>query len=98
MTLTTHISEDGIQHLSVADAVDAVERCSFTTNPDMDEDEREITHVFIGTMGADWDTGSVIAGLQEAVDIAWIDHRLFGRCLVFIDDGRVLLCDNVRPA
>jgi len=97
VSLTTHISEDGIQHLCVADAVDAVERCSFTTNPDMDEEAREITHVFSGTMGADWNTGSVIEALQTAVDIAWIDHWLWGLCLTFIDDGRVLTCDNVRP-
>ena len=96
-TRQTHTTEDGIVHLSVADAVEAVERCSFTTGTELDETEREITHVFIGMMGADWNTSSVIAGLQEAVDIAWLDHPLWGMCLAFIDDGRLLVCDTVKP-
>ena len=93
----THTTADGIVHLSLADAVDAVERCSFTTNPDTDEEEREITHVFAGTMGADWDTASVIAALQDAPDIAWLPHPLWGTCLAFLEDGRLRVCDHVRP-
>lgn len=94
---TTHTASDGVQHLSVADAVDEVERCSFTTSPDEGEDEREVTHVFIGTMGADWNTSSVIEALQTADDIAWVDHWLWGECLAFIEDGKMRHCDNVRP-
>ena len=89
--------KDNIQHLSVTEAIDEVERCSFTTNPDEDEDEREVTHVFIGTMGADWNTATVIEALQTATDIAWLDHFLWGRCLAFMVDGKVRYCDNVNP-
>lgn len=96
--LTTHTDDDGMKHLSVADAITAVERCSFTAHHPTDMDEREITHVFIGTMGADWNTSDVIAALREAIDIAWMDHTMWGKCLVFLNgEGRLRACDQVKP-
>ena len=89
--------DESIEHLTLADAIAAVERCSFTTSPEEGEDEREVTHVFAGTMGADWNTVGVIDALRVSPDIAWVNHWLWGRCLAFIDDGRVRYCDNVKP-
>jgi hypothetical protein len=88
-------AEDGIRHLSRADAVAEVERCSFTTN-----EGRMITHcVSQRGIGADWNTPDAVEATKNSVDRAWIDHALWGECLGIInEDGQILYFDQVTPA
>jgi hypothetical protein len=86
-------SEDGVEHLSRADAVAEVERCAFTTG-----DGRSVTHSFAGRMGADWDTSGAVEAIGKSADRAWLDSDAWGPCLHVIIDGKLVVFDQVVPA
>ena len=91
----SYTAEDGIRHLSRADAVAEVERCSFTT-----DEGRMITHCVLQRgIEADWDTSSAVEATETSVDRAWIDHALWGECLGIINQySQIVYFDQVTPA
>jgi hypothetical protein len=87
-------AEDGIRHLSRADAIAEIKRCSFTTPGRINAQA-----VWEGGIGAEEDARSAVETIQKSVDRAWIDHAPWGQCLAVIsDDSRVIYFDQVTPA
>jgi hypothetical protein len=87
-------SDDGIRHLSRADAVAAVERCVFIT-----AEGWAVTHCMTSQLlGADWDKDAAVEHVNNSVDRAWIDHAALGTCLALITEGRLYYFAKVVPA
>lgn len=62
--------------------IDAVRGASFEA-----EDGRKIVHCFAGFIGADWDEAQIIALIEGADAVGWIDH-IFDHDLCVVKDGR----------
>lgn len=56
---------------------------------------RRLHHCFMSFTGCDWDEHAVLAKIDEATEMAWVDTWL-GACLVVIADGKRYTFDTVK--
>lgn len=84
--------------LSVEDATKYLVDAAFhVTDPDSSDFGRMIVHSFAGGFGADRDLDGVLAEVEKAREIRWVDHLLGHDLAVVTDEGRMLCFDVKRP-
>lgn len=85
--------------LTVDEAVKHLTEAAFeVTDEESSDFGRKIVHCYSAGFGADWDLDNVVAEVENAREIRWVDHLLGHNLLVVSKDGRNRCFDVKRPA
>lgn len=67
-------------------------------DPESSEHGRRLHHCFMGSIGADWDEAAVLDLIDQAEDVDWESHFLWGPGLAVYANGKSYFFDTVKPS
>jgi hypothetical protein len=85
------------QHITKDEAIAAATANAFTVDdPDLSNHGCTILHCRMSFTGTDWDLAEVVALIERADEVAWVDS-FFRHDLAVLADGSVHYFDVARP-